>query len=111
MSTCPAHGGDYRKGVTVTLLDPVTGPRRARVCQSCANGGLIIVAPKIAPVVQEKVARPEGYDGIVRQLAMYAKMARTTADSAEDGSVEQVHQEARAEGIECAIETLKQGTK
>lgn len=101
MSKCPAHGGEFRKGVLVTLLVPGKGLRGARVCQDCANGGMTVVAPSVAPVVSQKVARPDGYERALRQLQVLARSARSMAVTDSD------FYSGRAEGFEGAIEVIK----
>ncbi len=114
MSKCPAHGGEFRKGVTVTLLEDARGNggsrkwRRARVCTACASSGLVIVASKLPPVKVEKVARPEGYEKALRQLQVLARAARASAKpGAMPDSGDAAHFTSKAEGIEDAIEVIK----
>lgn len=49
MTTCKACGNEFRKGVMAFLLTP-GGMKGARMCQSCAAGGVLLVAPKLAPL-------------------------------------------------------------
>jgi hypothetical protein len=107
MSKCPAHGGEFRKGVTVTLLEADafargTRSRRARVCMTCASSGLVIVASKLPPVKVEKIARPDGYEKALRQLQVLARAAKAMALGDEED-----HFNSKAEGIEGAIEVIK----
>jgi hypothetical protein len=107
MTTCKACGNEFRKGVLVTLLTP-KGIRGARVCQSCANGGMIIVAQKVAPVIEQKVVRAPEPDRIVRMLKTYASAALAAAskEQPETGGEHEFFK-GRAEGIETAIEVIK----
>ena len=81
MSACPGCNSDYRTGVTVTLLDPIKGAERKRVCQRCAAGGLVVVAPRMAPVVKG-IARETSDDvaQAVRMLRTYATAAKASRD-------------------------------
>jgi hypothetical protein len=108
LSTCKACGHTYRKGTLVTLLVPGQGVTGARVCQDCAAGGMLVVAPKVAPKVEQKVARPEGYEKALRQLQVLARAARGTASQyASEEASDYSHFNGKAEGIESAIEVLK----
>jgi hypothetical protein len=62
MSVCKACGNTFRKGVIATYLEPGMGPRGAKVCQECARDGMLVVVRKVAPKVEQKVARPDGYN-------------------------------------------------
>jgi len=102
MTRCKACGSDYRKGVLAFLLSP-GGLKGARVCQSCASGGVLLVAPKLAPVVQKKTVRSDGVERAIRMLRTYAKAAETMGGEDSDG----IYQRGRAVGFEGAIEVLK----
>lgn len=106
MSRCPAHGGEFRKGVLVTLIVPGKGVRGARVCQDCANGGMLVVASKLPPVIEQKTTRPEGYANALRQLQVIARAARASAHNADHPDEERFYN-GRAEGFEGAIEVIK----
>lgn len=114
---CKACGKDFRKGVLVSLLEP-GGLQRVRVCQGCAGAGVVIVAPKIAPVVKQEHAAPDGVDRALRTLRTFAAAARASAKvkppaalkSSEDAGLarEDIAQMlGRAEGLESAIEAIK----
>jgi hypothetical protein len=111
MTRCKACGSDYRKGVLAFLLSP-GGLRGARVCQSCASGGVLLVAPKLGPVVQKKAVRSDGVERAIRMLRTYAAASRDAAkanlhsESVADERMRQAHA-GRAEGFEGAIEVLK----
>jgi hypothetical protein len=112
VSKCPAHGGEFRKGVLVTLLVPGKGLRGARVCQDCANGGMIVVAPKLPPVKVEKVARPNGYENTLRQLRALAVGADAmTEDDPNAAGIDDYgecrYQEGRRDAYEGSIELVK----
>src|SRR5579863_6848411 len=110
MSTCKGCGKTgFRKGTLVTLFAPGRKPTGAKVCGECAAGGMLVVAQRVpAPVVQ-KVARPDGYDRVLRMLRTYASAARSTSESykAEDTASDYSHFSGKAEGIEIAIETIR----
>jgi|SRR5579864_7328652 len=97
MTRCKACGSDYRKGVLAFLLTP-GGLKGARVCQSCASGGVLLVVPKLGPVVRKKEVRSDGVERAIRMLRTYAKAAEADGSSRMSG---------RAEGFEGAIEVLK----
>ena len=97
MTRCKGCGKEYRKGVLAFLLSS-EGLKGARVCQSCASGGVLLVAPKLAPVVKQSVARPEGLERAIRMLRTYGKAASTTPGELSKG---------RSEGFEGAIECIK----
>lgn len=106
MTTCPACGKEFRNGTTVLLLDPAAGSSgvRKRVCSSCANRALVVVAPRIAPEVVEKVERNPKFDLILNQLRVLAHGAKTSAGL---GGVDAVHFGGLTEGYEGAIEVVK----
>lgn len=94
MKRCNGCGKDHRIGVMVFLL--IDGSLKgARVCQSCASGGVLLVAPKLAPVVKQAAPRPEGLDRAIRMLRTYAKAAEANGA------------QARASGFEGAIECIR----
>lgn len=99
MSMCKGCGREYRKG-TIAFLLTREGLKGARVCQVCAAGGAVIVAPTLAPVVKEKVVRSDGVERVLRTLRTYAAAARSGPTSEGFGH-------ARAEGLESAIEVIK----
>ena len=112
MSACPGCDRDYRTGVTVTLLDPIKGVERKRVCQRCAAGGLVVVAPRMAPVVKG-VAREtsDDVDQAVRMLRTYALAAKASrdefpSDPGTPDAIDHAHFAGRLEGLEAAIELL-----
>jgi hypothetical protein len=112
---CKACGAAFRKGTTVTLLTPSTrSAERARVCSACASGGLVVVAPRIAPVVREARSRSDlddALDGVLRQLRMYSNMARATADKLIDAGESEDPDvpffQGRDDGLCSAIELLR----
>lgn len=97
MTRCKGCGKEYRKGVLAFLLSS-EGLKGARVCQACASGGVLLVAPKLAPVVKQAVARPEGLDRAIRMLRTYAKVSDQYPEA---------HAKGRAEGFEGAIEIIR----
>jgi hypothetical protein len=107
--TCPACDKPCRKTTTVYLLHPTKGPERKRVCVPCANSGMTVVAPAMAPKVEEKMVRLDGYDKALTQLRVLMRGAQASAKSAV--SVNDVHEThrfiGRAEGYEGAIEVIK----
>jgi hypothetical protein len=112
MTRCKACGSDYRKGVLAFLLSP-GGLKGARVCQSCASGGVLLVAPKLGPVVKQKTVRSDGVERALRQMRTYAAASRALAksyasrvDRGKSGA-EYTDAISRAEGFEGAIEVLK----
>jgi hypothetical protein len=111
VSTCPGCDREYRTGITVTLLDPITGPERKRVCQRCAAGGMVIVSPRIGPVVKG-IARESSEDvaQAVRMLRTYATAAKASRDECGDDKLNAAHFGGRLEGLEVAIELLTRGS-
>jgi hypothetical protein len=101
VTRCKGCGKEYRKGVLAFLLGP-EGLKGARVCQACASGGVLLVAPKLAPVVRQAVTRPEGLERAIRMLRTYAK----AADSQGKAELEDFLR-GKAEGFEDAIECIK----
>jgi hypothetical protein len=99
MTRCKACSREFRKGALAFLLTP-KGLTGARVCQSCASGGVLLVAPKLAPVVREKVVRSDGVERALRQL-------RTLASASRANGAGFTFDNGRAEGFEGAIEVLK----
>jgi hypothetical protein len=95
VSRCKACGSEYRKGVRVSLLTP-QGLAGALVCQSCASKGVVIVAPTLAPVVKNAVARTDGVERV-----------QNAADTHKGGGTEAAFYTGRAEGYEGAIEAIK----
>ncbi len=100
MTRCKACGNEFRKGVLAFLLAP-SGLRGARVCQTCAAGGVLIVAPKLGPLVQKKEVRSDGVERAVRQLRTMTRASTLGMNADSD------FQRGRAEGLEGAIEVLK----
>ncbi len=84
-----------------------SGLRNVRICGQCAVRGVLLVAPKLAPVTVQKVQRPEVIGRVLRMLNTYAKAARSSALGEVHGSAEFCFYDGRAEGIEVAIATIK----
>jgi hypothetical protein len=115
MRKCPACGVQFRSGTLAFMLEPGEGKRGLRgvvVCGACAKGGVLLVAPKLAPVKVEKVAKPEGYDRVLRMLRTYARAAKGTASqcyakaargAAGEEASDHSHFNGKADGIEVAI--------
>jgi hypothetical protein len=120
MSRCKACGHEYRKGALAFLLT-AQGLKGARVCQACASGGALLVAPKVAPVMKRAVDRGDVIERALRHLRTLEGAARATyrqhaAYSQDEGKSElerQQHTElammadGRAQGFEGAIEAIK----
>jgi len=100
MKTCPGCGKEYRKGAIVILFDSNGKRRGARVCQGCADGGMTVVAVRVAP----KVAFA---DKCIRQLRTFSKLADISAHSKEMSPEDRDFFRGRAEGLDAAIEVLK----
>lgn len=99
MGTCKACGKPARKMIIAYVLTGVRGGiTGARVCQACAAGGVLLVAPKLAPVVKsDKTGVTERFAKARRELQTLARMSlRGPAPQA-----------AKAEAYEGAIELLK----
>ncbi|MFI4978314.1 MAG: hypothetical protein ACHQC8_06560 [Solirubrobacterales bacterium] len=108
MSACPACGKSYRKGRLAVLLtheNAGTATESRRVCLPCAKGGITLVGLRLAPVVKQAAARPEGYARALRLLQAYARAARAAA--ADVGPEVGEFASGRAEAYEGAIEVLK----
>jgi len=88
------------------LLTP-GGLKGARVCQSCAGGGVLIVAPTVAPVVKVATKKDDGVARALRMLRTYAAASNAGASSGSETSYNAHYQRGRAEGFEGAIEVLK----
>lgn len=108
MSKCGGCGGEFRKGSTVTLLDPAAGPggKRARVCPKCVTRALVVVAPRVGTRTVEKVEKPLEVERLIKQLQSYSKVAqKALVDRPASGQVDFL--EGRIAGLEAAIELLK----
>jgi hypothetical protein len=98
MTKCKGCQKQVRKTTIAMLLTP-NGLKGACVCRDCAKGGVLLVAPKLGPIVKQKVVRSEGVERALRRLRTFASAARTDGDvSFFDG---------RKSGLESAIEVLK----
>jgi hypothetical protein len=84
------------RAVIFSQEDP--GSTNGIVCKRCARGGLLIVAEKRPIKRIEKLVHSE----------LVAKALRTLATYAAAAAAKGLHE--RAEGIECAIETLKRAS-
>jgi hypothetical protein len=107
MTRCKGCGKEFRKGTIACLLVPGEGFRGARICQECASDGVLLVAPKLAPVVAQKVVRSDGVERVLRMLNTYAKMSRSSANAEAENIAVSSHHRGRAEGFEGAIEAIK----
>ena len=105
MRKCPACGKEFRSGRRAILLT-AEGAEGKIVCQSCSDKGLLVVPPKIAPTVVQKVERNPDVDKVVKAFLMRAKMAKATAATAED-EMTASYLGAKAETWEAAADTLK----
>jgi hypothetical protein len=70
----------------------------AKVCRSCAAGGVLLVAPLVGPVIQEKVVRSDGVARALRSLHTFASARRPMIDD---------HSRGMVEGYESAIQTIR----
>jgi hypothetical protein len=106
---CPGCGKEYRKGSIVVLFAPGARPRGARVCQGCADGGMTVVAQKVAPKVFKAHAGDVAAfaDKCIRQLRTYGKLAESTAKAEATPAADREFFRGRAEGLDAAIELLK----
>jgi hypothetical protein len=102
MRKCPACGQAFRTGTLAFMLEPGDGKRGGGrglrgviACSSCAKGGVLLVAPKLAPRKVEKVVRSDGVTRVLRMLRTYAKAAAVSGD------------DRKAEGLESAIQTVE----
>jgi hypothetical protein len=109
MRRCKACGQEFRKG-TIALVLTSKGTKGATVCPSCAKGGTLIVAAG-----QETVTRIEvkklSTRRLVAHLAALARVARAQSDQIRgnmDDDLKRMH-DARAEGLETAIQAIKSG--
>jgi len=98
MTRCKACGKEFRKGVLAFLLTP-GGFKGARVCQSCASGGVLLVAPKLGPVIRKKEVRGDAVERVIRQL-------RALSTGANLCGSDDFH-EGRRHAFEGAIEVIK----
>jgi hypothetical protein len=89
-------------------VEPGMGPRGAKVCGECAKDGMLIVVRKVGPRIEQKVARPDGYDRVLRMLRTYVSAAKSSADREQpETGGEHEFFKGRAEGIEMAIQTIR----
>jgi hypothetical protein len=98
MSACGACGGDYRVGTLALVFSPGEPPSRKRVCPKCAGKGLLIVAKTAATKIVKKEVRSDAVERVLRMLKTYASAAKSSG------------LDERAEGLECALETLRRET-
>ena len=126
MKTCPACGRQgHRTSVTATLLDPnASDPssrtRRARVCASCASGGILLVAPRAVAVPVKGIRAPDSelvseLRKAVRTLQTFANLAGAVAVA--DGSPDESgafppedeldFMAGRADGLASAVALLE----
>jgi hypothetical protein len=111
MKKCKGCGGEFRKGTIAFLL--VKGKLAgARLCPKCVADGVTIVAPRPRNVAASAIAKTRSRDDdvakVLRMLRTYAKAAHSAANGETRGCPEYCAHEGRAEGLESAIETIKQ---
>lgn len=92
MTRCKGCGKEFRKG-TLAFLLTAEGLKGARVCQACAGAGMLIVAPKLAPVAKKVVDRKDDVHRVLRGLRSYVGAARISCNNA--GNDEQLRFEAQ----------------
>lgn len=111
MSTriCPAHGGEFRKGKRVVLVDADGKPRTKLVCSSCAQRGVTVVATIVAPVVKQRVVPDARVLEAIRMLNTYLKAAEACEQAAtdDDGLSGKNYQLGRIDAFETALELMK----
>lgn len=112
MRRCPACGQPFRTGTLAFMLEPGDGKRGGGrglrgviVCGSCAKGGVLLVAPKLAPVKVEKVSRADGVNRLLRMLRTYLKAAQSAGTGKNEADPE--YHDGRASGIETAIQAVE----
>src|ERR1700691_841535 len=106
---CPACGREFRKGSIVVLFDAHGKRKGARVCQPCADGGMTVVAVRVAPKVTKAPAKDEKdvwLVGVIRQLQTYGKLSEVSSKVSEEAAEREFFR-GRAEGLEVAIVLLK----
>jgi hypothetical protein len=117
MKTCKVCGHEYRKG-RIAFIMGKRGLKSARVCQGCADKGVVLVAA--SPIQACKCGKPATkchvcagikaplfIDGAVKVLEGRLKAVKTvryTLNPAGDPFTE-----GKIEGLESAIELLKSG--
>ena len=94
MTPCKACGARVRKTTIAMLLTP-DGLKGACVCRDCAKGGVLLVAPKLGPVIKQKVVKSDGVERAIRRINMLARAASATGF------------DLKVEAFESAIEVLK----
>lgn len=114
MKTCRACGDEYRKGKLAFVLTEGQGKRGGGrklvggiVCPECAAGGLLIVAPKLAPVIKKVEKRSDEVQRALRQIQTLAKATRASARGVTTNQVVADQISAKAEGLESAISVLE----
>lgn len=106
---CPSHGGYFRKGVRVLLVDAAGKVATKLVCPACAARGVTVVATVVAPVVKKAVAPDERIKEITRQLTGYAKAAAMSQERSKAlmDLTDASYHAGRQAAYESAIELLK----
>jgi hypothetical protein len=94
MTKCKGCQKQVRKTTIAMLLTP-GGLKGACVCRDCAKGGVLLVAPKLGPIVKQKVIKSDGVKRAIRRIRMLASAASATGF------------DLKVEAFESAIEVLK----
>ena len=103
MTKCKGCGRSARK-TTIAMLLTHDSLKGACVCRDCARGGVLLVAPKLGPIVKQKVVKPEGVERALRSLRAYERGAMAGVSPGTPSC--QFHM-GREDGLRCAIEVLK----
>jgi cytochrome c551/c552 len=109
---CPACGKAARTWRIVLLLDGSGALKGRKVCQGCHDGGVTVVAPVLAPVVQadraERRAQAEVLAPFVRNLEAKLR-ARKGGSGNVPGSPEDCSWTGYDEALEDVVALLKSG--
>lgn len=117
MKTCKVCGHEYRKG-RIAFIMGKRGLKSARVCQGCADKGVVLVAA--SPIQACKCGKPAtkchvcagtksgSLDDAIKRLEGLAK-AKRLAKVASMSEHDIVTNDGQIEGLEAAIELLKSG--
>jgi hypothetical protein len=103
VTKCKGCGRSARKTTIAMLLTP-DGLKGACVCRDCARGGVLLVAPKLGPIVKQKVVKSDGVERALRSLRAFERAAM--AGVSPEMPSTQFHM-GREDGLRSAIEVLK----
>lgn len=117
---CPACGKGARKWTLVFLLGAKhprgrMGYKGSFVCAACADGGVTVVSPSLAPVVEpgnaERKNQREVLAPFIRNLEARVKARKASRPSLLDATKddERIHNGGYTEALEDVVAMLREG--